>query len=80
MARKTTKRQPWTKEDICTLKTKTTAIARTLKRSVGATYHQALKLGITLGTRGQRSVCHRNGASVAALNGIDGMPSIIIFM
>jgi hypothetical protein len=57
MARKTTKRQPWTQEDIRTLKTlarerkKTTAIARTLKRSVGATYQQASKLRITLGTR-----------------------------
>jgi hypothetical protein len=52
------KRQPWTKEDIRTLKTlarekkKTTTIARMLKRTVGATYQQASKLGVTLGSRG----------------------------
>jgi hypothetical protein len=44
MAKKIVKRRDWTKEDIRTLKalarekTKTTAIARRLKRSVGATY------------------------------------------
>ena len=44
MAKKTVKRREWTKEDIRTLKTlarektKTTAIARQLKRSVGALY------------------------------------------
>ena len=58
MARKGLKRQPWTKEDIRTLKTlarekkKTTVIARTLKRTVGATYQQASKLGVTLSSRG----------------------------
>jgi hypothetical protein len=47
MAKKVVKRQPWTKEDIRTLKTlarekkKTTTIARMLKRTVGATYQQA---------------------------------------
>ena len=57
MSKKSVKRQPWTKEDIRTLKTlarekrKTTAIARMLKRSVRATYQQASKLGVTLGTR-----------------------------
>jgi hypothetical protein len=56
MAKKV-KLQPWTKEDIRTLKTlarekkKTTAIARTLKRSVGATYQKAMRLGVTLGTQ-----------------------------
>ena len=55
MAKKTTKLRPWTKEDVRTLKmlarekTKTTAIARKLKRSVGATYQKAMKLGVTLG-------------------------------
>jgi hypothetical protein len=55
MARKTVKRREWTNEDIRTLKslarekTKTTAIARTLKRSVGALYQQASKLGVSLG-------------------------------
>ena len=58
MAKRVVKRAPWTKEDIRTLKTlarekrKTTVIARTLKRSVQATYQQASKLGVTLGTRG----------------------------
>jgi hypothetical protein len=57
MAKKTLKLRPWTKEDIRTLKSltrekrKTTAIARTLKRTVGATYQQAHKLGVSLGTR-----------------------------
>jgi hypothetical protein len=58
MAKKLVKLRVWTKEDIRTLKTlarakkKTTVIARTLKRSVGATYQQASKLGVTLGSRG----------------------------
>ena len=56
MAKKTIKLRAWTKEDIRTLKTlargktKTTAIARHLKRSVGATYQQASKLGVSLGS------------------------------
>jgi hypothetical protein len=56
MAKKVVKREPWTKEDIRTLKTlarekkKTTSIARLLKRTVGATYQQASKLGVTLGS------------------------------
>ena len=55
MAKKIVKRRDWTKEDIRTLKalagekTKTTVIARRLKRSVGATYQQASKLGVSLG-------------------------------
>jgi hypothetical protein len=58
MAKKVAKRKPWTKEDIRTLKTlarekkKTTSIARMLKRTVGATYQQASKLGVALGSRG----------------------------
>jgi len=57
MAKKV-KLQSWTKEDIRTLKTlarekrKTTVIARTLKRSIGATYQKAMRLGVTLGSRG----------------------------
>ena len=57
MAKKTTKPRPWTKEDVGTLKmlarekTKTTVIARKLKRSVGATKQKAMKLGVTLGER-----------------------------
>jgi hypothetical protein len=45
----------WSKEDVRMLKalareqTKTTAIARKLKRSVDATYQQASKLGVVLG-------------------------------
>ena len=55
MAKKTTKQRPWTKEDVRILKslarekTKTTMIARKLKRSVGATYQQASKHGVALG-------------------------------
>jgi hypothetical protein len=55
MAKKATKLRLWTKEDIRTLKTlarektKTTVIARKLKRSVGATYQIAKGLGVTLG-------------------------------
>jgi hypothetical protein len=55
MAKKTVKRREWTKDDIRTLKTmarekaETTAIARKLERSVGATYQQASKLGVSLG-------------------------------
>jgi hypothetical protein len=55
MAKKATKIRPWTKEDIRTLKTlarektKTTVIARKLKRSVGATYQQAFKHSVALG-------------------------------
>jgi hypothetical protein len=54
MAKKTTKRRPWAKEDLRTLKTlarekvKTVAIARKLKRSVSATYQAASKHGVTL--------------------------------
>jgi hypothetical protein len=57
MAKKTLKLRAWTKEDIRTLKslarekTKTTVIARKLKRTVGTTYQQAHKLGVSLGSR-----------------------------
>jgi hypothetical protein len=53
----------WTKEDVWTLetlvreKTKTTVIARKLKRSVDATRHKASTLGVTLGGgRGRKRV------------------------
>jgi hypothetical protein len=55
VAKKALKLRPWTKEDVCTLKTlarektKTTAITRKLKRSVGATDQKARVLGVTLG-------------------------------
>jgi hypothetical protein len=54
MAKQTVKRRDWTKEDVRILKTlarektKTTVIARRLKRSVGATYQQASKLSVSL--------------------------------
>ena len=61
MAKRTTKLRPWTKEDIRTLKTlarekvKTSVIARKLKRSLGATYMYASKLGVSFGGgRGKR--------------------------
>jgi len=50
-------RREWTKDDVRTLKTlvrkktKTTVIARKLKRTLGATYQQASKLGVALGAR-----------------------------
>jgi len=56
MAKKTTKVRAWTKEDVRTLKTlarekrKTSVIARTLKRSVGATHQKAMRLGVSLGS------------------------------
>jgi hypothetical protein len=49
--------RPWSKDDVRTLKTlaregtKTTAIARKLKRSVGATYQKARRLSVSLGER-----------------------------
>jgi hypothetical protein len=52
---KITRSRPWTKEDVRTLKslarekTKTTVIARKLKRSVGATHQKAMRSGVTLG-------------------------------
>jgi hypothetical protein len=62
MAKKT-KLRPWTKEEVRTLKTltrqkiKTTAIARKLGRSVGATYQKAAALGVMLGGgRGKKGV------------------------
>jgi hypothetical protein len=53
--RKITARREWTKEDERMLKslaregTKTTAIARKLKRSLGATYQKARALRVRLG-------------------------------
>jgi hypothetical protein len=55
MAKKPLKLRPWIKEDVRVLKgvarekTKTTVIARRLKRSVGATHQKAMRLGVTLG-------------------------------
>jgi hypothetical protein len=55
MAKKATKIRPWTKDEVRTLKTlarektKTTVIARKLKRSVDATYQRASLLGVMLG-------------------------------
>jgi hypothetical protein len=55
MAKKITRSRPWTEEDVRTLKTlareqtKTTVIARKLKRTERATYQKALALGVTLG-------------------------------
>jgi hypothetical protein len=55
MARKITRSRPWTKEEVRMLKTlarektKTTLIARKLKRSVAAVYLRASKLAVMLG-------------------------------
>jgi len=57
MAKKAPKLRTWTKDDVRMLKslarekTKTTMIARKLKRTVGATYQQAHKLRVSLGSR-----------------------------
>jgi hypothetical protein len=60
-AKKGTRARPWTKEDIKTLKalvrdkTKTTVVARKLKRTPGATRQKASMLGVKLaGTRRPR--------------------------
>jgi hypothetical protein len=56
---KTTKRQPWTKDDVRMLetlareKTKTTVIARKLKRTEGATRQKAKGLGWRSGEVGR---------------------------
>ena len=55
MAKKITRSRPWTKEELRMLKTlareqtKTTVIARKLKRSVAAVYLRASKLAVMLG-------------------------------
>ena len=52
-----TKITAWTKDDVRMLKTMareevtTTEIARKLKRTLGATYQKAMRLGIKLGAR-----------------------------
>ena len=57
MVKKRSKRRAWTKEDVRTLKTlarkKTHAarIAKTLKRTVGATRYKAFSLGLSLNSR-----------------------------
>ena len=57
MVKKISKRRAWTKEDVRTLKTlarkKTHAatIAKTLKRTVGATRQKALSLSLSLNSR-----------------------------
>jgi hypothetical protein len=55
MAKATKKPRPWTKEDVRMLKTlvrektKTSAVARKLKRTEGATRQKASVLGVKLG-------------------------------
>jgi hypothetical protein len=55
MAKKITRTRPWTKDEVRMLKslarekTKTTVIARKLKRSVAAVYLRASKLAVMLG-------------------------------
>jgi hypothetical protein len=55
MVKKITRSRPWTKEELRMLKTlareqtKTTVIARKLKRSVAAVYLHASKLAVMLG-------------------------------
>jgi hypothetical protein len=65
MAKKTTKVRPWTKEDVRMLKTlarektKTTVIARKLKRTEGATRQKAKGLGVALGAGRKRKKAGR---------------------
>ena len=60
MAKKTKKPRPWTKEDIRTLKsmvrekTKTSVVARKLKRTYNATRQKASALGVKLAGTSQR--------------------------
>jgi hypothetical protein len=55
MGKKITRSRPWTKEELRMLKTlagqqtKTTVIARNLKRTLQATYQKAKGLGVMLG-------------------------------
>jgi hypothetical protein len=57
VTKRTTKRLPWTKQDVRELKllarqkTPAPIIARKLKRSEGATRQQAFKLGVSLDSR-----------------------------
>jgi hypothetical protein len=57
MAKKAVKRREWTRTDDRMLRslarkgTKTAAIARKLKRTVGATYQHAHQLSLSLGAR-----------------------------
>jgi len=57
-AKRASKRRPWTKDDIRGLrqmarqKVPAPQIAKTLKRSEGATRQQAFKLGVSLNSRG----------------------------
>jgi hypothetical protein len=57
MAKKTTKRREWTREDVRNLKvfarerTPARKIARTLKRTEGATRQKAFSLGVSLDSR-----------------------------
>ena len=60
MAKKTKQPRPWTKEDIRTLKsmvrekTKTSVVARKLKRTYNATRQKASALGVKLAGTSQR--------------------------
>jgi hypothetical protein len=66
MAKKATKLRPWSKEDIRMMKTlarektKTSVIARKLKRSVQATYQKAMRLGVTLGASRKKRLFAEN--------------------
>ena len=57
MAKKTTKRRAWTAEQVRTLKTmarqkkRASRIAKTLKRSEGATRQKAFSMGLSLDLR-----------------------------
>jgi len=76
MAKTTLKRREWTKTDVRELKTlarqriPARKIARTLKRSEGATRQKAFSLGVSLDSRAQRSGL--GGGPESAGNSVDG--------
>jgi hypothetical protein len=71
MAKKTTKPRPWTKEDLQMLKamvrekTKTSVVARKLKRTESATRQKAAALGVKLAGASQRKRVRRALATVS---------------
>jgi hypothetical protein len=73
MGKKMRRSRPWTKEDVRTLKalarekTKTTVIARKLKRSVAAVYLRASKLAVMLGGGRRRGRDRDNHAQRAVM-------------
>ena len=68
MAKKTTKRRTWTKENVRTLKVlaqkkkRAASIAKSLKRTEGATRQKACSLGLSLDTRSRKFASPRSAS------------------